>query len=170
MRCIGLLLFIFLFTFAAAQRKLHLPKGSSLVKVFVKNGRQHTGILKDADQAGLTITSLADPDAIEKFSPEDIHRFEIRKVNSVKRNTLVGAGLGFIAGFAIGWDEYKTGSGTDINQLGHAAGGGLLGAFAGGFIGFITGTASKTFYVLGRTDQYHDVLPRLTRYKPTAPE
>jgi hypothetical protein len=157
-----------LFIPASAQRGGHFPKGSSLIKVFLKNGGYYTGILVDADGVGLTVAHLTNFEEVERFSPEVIYRLEVRKVNSVKRNTAIGAGIGFLTGFAIGWEEYKTGSGADINQVGHAAGSGLLGAFAGGFIGFITGTFTKGFYVMGSSDQYGTILPKLLKYKPPA--
>lgn len=170
MRWLVVFSFICLFSLAAAQRKAQYPQGSSLVNVFLKNGEQHTGILMDADDTGLLVAALTNLDEVERFSPETIHRFEIRKVNSVKRNTVIGASIGFLAGFAIGWEEYKTGSGANIDQLGHAAGNGLLGAFAGGFIGFVTGTVTKTFYVLGSIDRYPNILPKLAKYKPPVPD
>ncbi|QOI96464.1 MAG: hypothetical protein HRU69_02735 [Flammeovirgaceae bacterium] len=161
---------IFSFTVAGAQQKINYPKGASLIKLYLKNGEQYTGILMDAGDTGMTIARLSNLADTEEFTPDEIYRLEIRKVNSVKRNTLIGAGIGFTLGFAIGWDEFNTGSGTNINQLGHAAGSGLLGAFAGGFIGFITGTATKTFYILGNPDQYKSLLPKLHRYKPANDE
>lgn len=157
---------IFIFAVAGAQQKNNYPKGASLIKLYLKKGDQYTGILMDAGETKMTIAGLSNLAETKQFVPEEIYRLEIRKVNSVKRNTLIGAGMGFIIGFGIGWDEFNTGSGTNINQLGHAAGGGLLGAFAGGFIGFITGTSTKTFYVAGSSEQYKSLLPKLNRYKP----
>ncbi|MCK6618074.1 MAG: hypothetical protein L6Q51_10560 [Cyclobacteriaceae bacterium] len=156
---------IFIFTVAGAQQKINYPRGASLIKLYLKNGEQYTGMLIEAGETGITIAGLSNLAETKQVVPEEIYRLEIRKVNSVKRNTFIGAGIGFIIGFGIGWDEFNTGSGTNINQLGHAAGGGLLGAFAGGFIGFITGTSAKAFYVLGSSEQYKNLLPKLNRYR-----
>ncbi|MFN3839112.1 MAG: hypothetical protein ACK4RF_00260 [Cyclobacteriaceae bacterium] len=161
--------FFFLFTLAEAQHAVHYPKGSSLIKVFLRNGEQYTGILINADTAGLTVASLNNMDETSRFAPQAMHRFEIRKVNKVKRNAAIGAGIGFLTGFVIGWEEYDTPGGTDVNQVGRAAGSGFLGAFAGGFIGFITGMTPKTFYVLGNYDQYQKILPELATYKIPVP-
>jgi len=166
MRLLQLFCFIFMVTDAGAQQKIRFPKGASLVKVFLYSGQQRVGVLTQADQSSLTISDGAKPGETEQFIPEEIYRLEVRKVNAVKRNALIGAGIGFVVGFAVGWDEFDTGSGTNVNQLGHAAGGGLLGAFAGGFIGFISGRVPKTFYVLGRADRYQVILPELNKYKP----
>ncbi len=166
MRCVLLIGFVLAAVTGSAQRKMNFPSGSSLIKLFLRGGGQYTGILLDADDAGVQVAKLTNLDEVSRFAPEEIQRVEIRKVNSVRRNTAIGAGVGFIMGFAIGWEEYKTGSGADINQWGHATGGGLLGAFSGGFIGFLTGLATKQYHVLGSKERYLTILPQLNRYKP----
>jgi hypothetical protein len=168
MRLLQLFCFIFLVTDAGAQQKIRFPKGASLVTVFLYSGQQHRGILKHADESGLTISDVVKPGQTEQFIPEEIYRLETRKVNAVQRNALIGAGIGFMAGFAVGWNEYESGTGTNVNQLGHAAGAGLLGAFAGGFIGFISGRVTKTFYVLGRAERFQAILPKLNKYNPVS--
>lgn len=148
-----------------AQLKIRHPKGAYLVKLWLNNGVQKTGIWIDASQTGIRIAKLHNLNQVNEVLPDSIYRFEVRKLNSVKRNTLIGAGTGLIIGFTIGWDEYKTGSGADVNQMGHAAGSALLGGFVGGFIGFISGTATQSYYVLGHADRYLTILPKLQRYK-----
>jgi hypothetical protein len=162
MRCLLLLIITGIsYSQVAAQSGKADPTNFYLTTVYLTNSSVHTGTWITC--TGSAIHIAIPPDTV-LFQPVEIHRIEIRKDNP-KRSVRIGAAIGFVAGFAIGYVAFDTeGGGTDVAQLGHAAGAGLIGAFSGAIIGQVIGMMSKTHYVLGNTDQYERILPDLKKY------
>jgi hypothetical protein len=132
--------------------------------VFLRAGEQHYTKWIHADSSGVTLQSLSDTTQIFHLRAEDILRIDIRSSNASTRNALYGAIIGFTIGFGTGWASYSDGHDGDINQIGRAAGTGLLGAFGGAFLGFVSGSFPKTYRILGQPQQYNRQLPKLARY------
>lgn len=142
------------------------PNKSSfyIAHVFLQSGDQVYTRWVHADANGLTLRLLSDTSQIVHYHPQEIQRINIRKSNASTRNAFYGAAIGFAVGFGAGWAEYDNGHNGNINQVGRAAGTGILSAFGGAFIGFITGSFFKTYWIAGREAEYKRLLPKLSRF------
>lgn len=132
--------------------------------VFLRGGEQHFTKWVRADSAGVTLQLLSDTLTFLHLRAEDILRLDIRRSNASTRNALYGATIGFTLGFGLGWASYSDGHDGDMNHLGRATGTGLLGAFCGAFLGFVSGSFSKTYRILGQPEYYYNHLPKLIKY------
>lgn len=94
----------------------------------------------------------------------DIYKLEIRKQNSVKRNTLIGAVAGFGVGFLIGWKDYDSSGVSVVDQTGHGLGAGLIGGFIGAFTGHLSSNLVNSYLIQGNRLTYTRVRPQLLRY------
>ena len=162
MRCLWLIVLLgFSSNYVHAQSKKTESKRFYVASVYLTDGSVKSGQWVSCTDSVIIISVATDTVALQ---PENVYKIEMRKSNP-KRSVRLGAGIGFAVGFAIGFTAFDSGD-TDIAQLGHAAGGGLIGAFTGAIIGQIVGMMAKTHYILGSADQYSRILPDLEKYNP----
>lgn len=156
---LGALLFVW-HTYAQSGK----DKAFYLTHIYLRNGEQYYTKWIHADTDGIVLQLLSDTTALLHLRPEDVQRLDVRRSNASTRNALYGALIGFTIGFGAGWASYSDGHDGDINQVGRAAGTGLLGAFGGAFLGFVSGSFYKTHWILGQPKRFEDELPKLSKY------
>lgn len=154
-------IFSFLFIGVFAQSEKKISKKSYVVVVRLMDGSDKFGVLHSFTDSHL---HFSDTDGVMSIPAENIYQFNIRKENSIKRNALIGAGVGFAIGFILGFNSDNADIHSDMARTGYAAGAGLIGAFSGLFIGHVTGTIGKTYHVFGNSEQYKRIQPDLLKY------
>ncbi|MDH4057480.1 MAG: hypothetical protein OEU76_01890 [Cyclobacteriaceae bacterium] len=156
-----LFLVLFSFTNTFSQQDKSASKRSYSVSFRLTDGTRQSGTwLSSTDTS---ILFLENNDTVT-LTPAQIYKFEIRKTNSIKRNTIIGASFGFAVGFAIGYTGEEAEGYSGASRVGHAAGAGLIGAFSGALFGHLSGMLGKSYFVLGSRDQYKTILSNLQKY------
>lgn len=159
-----LLVSVMLIARPAHSQSLHKRSTHYLAHIFLHSGEQLNTRWMHADSTGITVQLLSDSTQVFHIIPENIRRIDIRKSNASTRNSLLGALIGFTIGFGGGWIAYSDGHDVDINHIGRAAGTGVLSAFTGAFVGFASGSLSKTYWILGQKDNYLNELTKWHKY------
>jgi hypothetical protein len=134
------------------------------VRIWARQGEVITARWKQADSTGITIYRLDEPSGWLHLSPSEIYRVDVRRSNASSRNAFWGACIGFAVGFSAFFLDESDGHGIDINQVGRAAGGGILGAFIGSFTGFAAGKIPQTYVLAGSDTVYFRYLHRFKKY------
>ena len=161
MRCLLVILSLLLFLPGIAQSKKSLSKNDFLVSIWLKDGTKKMGIWEKSN--GTTI-QYSDQDQLFSITPESIYKLEFHKVNSTRRNAIIGASVGFSIGFLIGFTGENEEGYSGASRVGHAAGVGLIGAFSGAFLGHLSGMFGKSYLIMGSTDQFNKINPELQKY------
>lgn len=156
-------LFIILHSFTFAQSAKSLRK-AFLFTVYKTDKQQLLGVFSHTTDTSLIILDEFNGFARIEIPVTTIQKIEVRRFNSEKRNTLIGACIGFGIGFAFGWEAYDSHGNSDLQQTGNAIGGGLLGGFIGAFAGHLTSGISTHYSVLGNPSQYQLVRKQLDAY------
>jgi len=143
------------------QAQSGASKNDFLADIQLSDGTLLQGIWHSGTTEAIRIWQGDEP--IE-LRPEQIYKLEIRNVNKTKRSAIIGGAIGFTIGAIIGATDADNDSRDGYAEAGYIVGTGLLGAFGGGFIGFIIGMNGKTYYVLGKPEQYLSILPSLVKY------
>jgi hypothetical protein len=157
------LLFLLIF-FQAAEAQPGYPAGAYLAKLHFTDGTLDTYMFVSTTDSTLTVATLADVSQHQTFSCTSLYQLDVRKLTRVKRNTLAGAGAGFLIGFAVGWSAYESEQSPTREQLGHGLGAGVLGAFVGGLAGNLSGRLTKSYFIFGSQEQFSSLLPSLKKY------
>jgi hypothetical protein len=136
------------------------------VQIQLTNGQQVNAWWVRAEARGLTVQLSADPTMLLFLQPEEIGQININRSHAARRNAWWGASVGFVVGFAADWTAHDDHHQGNLNQIGRAAGTGLLAASVGALAGFALGIIPKTYRIGGSPMQYSHLLPKLLKYNP----
>lgn len=144
-----------------AQSKSGASKKDFWVDFQLTDRTRIQGLWYSGTETGITIRQGNDT---THLLPEQIYKFEIRNVNKSNRSSIIGAAIGFSIGAILGATDSGNDSRDGYAEAGYILGTGLLGAFGGGFVGFVIGMNGKTYYVLGKPEQYRTIQPSFVKY------
>lgn len=162
MRCLAILvMFTSLIFQASSQSKTNTSKNDFWASVHLTDRTQLQGLWHSSTENEIIIRQ---GNETIHLRPEQIYTVEIKNVNKTKRSSILGAAIGFTIGAIIGATDSDNDARDGNAEAGYILGTGLLGAFGGGFVGFIIGMNGKTYYVLGKPEQYRTIYPSLLKY------
>ncbi len=162
MKCLAsLVVFTSLIFQASSQSKTNTSKNDFWANVHLIDRTQLQGLWLSGTEDEIIIRQ---GNETIHLRPEQIYTFEIKNVNKTKRSSILGAAIGFTIGAIIGASNSDNDARDGYAETGYILGTGLLGAFGGGFVGFVIGMHGKTYYVLGKPEQYHTIQPSLVKY------
>jgi hypothetical protein len=162
MKCLAIIVVFTSLVFqASSQSKTNTSKNEFWANVHLIDRTQLQGLWHSSTVDEIIIRQ---GDETIHLNPEQIYTIEIKNVNKTKRSSILGAAIGFTIGAIIGATDSDNDARDGYAEAGYILGTGLLGAFGGGFVGFVIGMNGKTYYVLGKSEQYRTIQPSLLKY------